>query len=76
MGNDYTLFALIDGTVAFDVGRQTVTHDNVQVSVEGDIEVRFEGKEWERLVRLNQSRLKVKIDQSGDRVKLSFGRKF
>ena len=66
---------LDDGTVALDISRLAITHENVQVNSEGDVEVRFKGEKWERLVRLNRSQLKVKIERGGDKVKLTFGRK-
>ena len=67
---------LDDGVVMLDVRKLTLTHENVKVSSEGDVEVRFEGENWERLVRLNHSQLRVKVTQDGDKVSLRFRKKF
>ncbi len=50
--------------------------DRVRVNRYGDVEVRFEDREWTRLVRTGRSKLDVKINREGDHLRLRFSQQF
>ncbi len=50
--------------------------DRVRVNRYGDVEVRFEDRDWTKLVRTGRSKLDVKINREGDHLRLRFSQKF
>ncbi len=50
--------------------------DRVRVNRKGDVEVRFEDREWTKLVRTGRSKLDVKINREGDHLRLRFSQQF
>ncbi len=50
--------------------------NNVQVKSNGDVRVKFSGKAWTNLVRINRSDLTVNVRNEGQNVHLRFKKKF
>lgn len=58
----------------FDTNRVTI--DNARISYSGDVEFRFKGKQWIKLVGIKRSDLKVKMTRRGQKLGFTFSKKF
>ena len=50
--------------------------DRVQLNFAGDVEIRFDDREWHRLVRTGRSRLEIRVTQELDHIRLHFSNRF
>ena len=50
--------------------------DRIRINRNGDVEVRFKDRSWTSLVRTGRSRLDLKINRDGDRLRLRFSQRF
>ncbi len=62
-----------DKRVRFDLKKITV--DNVRLKYNGDIEVRVEGRNWEKIVGIKRSDLRMKVEPGDDRLRFVFSKK-
>lgn len=63
-------------TNRIDLNLQGAPTDRVRLNKRGDVEVRFQDRDWMQLVRTGRSKFDVRIDRAGDHLRLRFQQQF
>ncbi len=63
-------------TNRIDLNLKGAATDRVRLNKHGDVEVRFQDRDWTQLVRTGRSRFDVKINRAGDYLRLRFQQQF